>query len=1276
MTHRSLPRRTCGALATLLVAAGLSLAALTAPPALADTAPQNPNDPTTPVTVSNDRLPTPQINGVVWDTAMVGNTVYAGGSFSNARPAGSAAGQNTSARANFVAFNVTTGVMTSFAPSFNGQIRSLAVSPDQTRLYVGGEFTTVNNQTRRRIAAFNTATGALISTFAPSVNYDVNAVVATNTTVYAGGSFLGVGNQDREKLAAFRASDGALLSWAPAATGPAAQVDALTINPAGTKVAVGGSFTALNGSSNPGYGLGMVDAVTGATLPMAVNDVVRNATTTADASNGSGSITSLTTDGTSIYGSGYTYLRGGGTFEGSFSASWEGGAINFINDCHGDTYDVAPIGEVVYSVGHAHYCENLDGIRQGAGGVGSYPYYRGIATTRAATRTLSWEPDQGRYYSFEGQPAPTQLGWYPDFNAGTYTGQSQGPWSVTGNNSYVVMGGEFTRVNGVAQQGLVRFAVSSIAPNDSGPQLFNATFPLNVSSTEAGKVRVNWGSNRDNDNEYLTYRVYRDTQNAAGLVHTRNAFARHWNPHTMGVTDSHSSLTPGSTHQYRVQVSDPFGNTANSPWTTVTVAPTGAQDSNYVKAVYDSQPTDYWRLGEAAGVTVSADRVGFNPLTSQAGVTRGAAGAISGDADTGTTFSGATGGSAATTTPGNPPDVFSIETFFKTTTTRGGRLVGWSQRNTSQNSSKHDRQLYMDNAGRLHFGVKPTNQRRDVASTASYNDGAWHHAVATLSPSGMKLYVDGAEVASRADVTVGDHLAIGYWRLGGDTLSGWPSAPTSGYFAGSLDEVAIYKHELSAIEVATHHAAATGAGTPNVKPVAQFSSEVDGLSAAFSSSGSSDPDGTIASYAWTFGDGGTSSATNPSHDYATAGTYGVTLTVTDDDGATTSLTKQVSVSAPPVASFTTSVNGTQLSVNGSGSTDDQGVTSYAWKFGDGGTATGATASHTYAAGGTFDVELTVSDATGNTATSTQEVTIVAPNAAPDAAFTVTANGLTVNANGSASSDPDGTIDSYAWTFGDGGTATGATASRTYAAPGTYTVTLEVTDDDGAKDTATQQVTVSAAAAAYAQDSFTRSVNNGWGAADLGGTWTRAGSAANFAVAGGVGTIRMGSKGAGPGMALTDVSSSDTEMRATIGIDKAATGGGVYVTMRPRMTASGDRYYMDTRFVSGGSVSVILGRNVGSSEAVLQSRTVAGLSVSPTDRLHVKVQAFGTSPTTFRAKVWEVGTPEPSEWTASVTDTSAALQTTGSIGVATYLSGSATNAPVVASFDDLWAGPTP
>ena len=493
------------------------------------------------------------------------------------------------------------------------------------------------------------------------------------------------------------------------------------------------------------------------------------------------------------------------------------------------------------------------------------------------------------------------------------------------------------------------------------------------------------------------------------------------------------------------------------------------------------------------------------------------------------------------------------------------------------------------------FGVND-GAAQTVTSPLTYRNNAWHHVVATLTrTAGMKLYVDGTLVGQKATAIAGQGGYWGWWRIGGDNLNSWPSKPSSNFFNGSLDEVAIYHRGLDVAEVQAHYAAGTGA---NVPPTASFASTVTGLDVAVDGSGSSDPDGSVASYTWTFGDGSTGTGVTATHRYAAGGTYTVSLTVTDDKGATATTTRQVLVSAPnqvPSATFTSTVAGTDVAVDGSGSSDPDGsVASYAWSFGDGGTGTGVTATHRYAAGGTYTVSLTVTDDKGATATTTRQVTIVAPNAAPKATAVVTANGLTINANGSSSTDSDGTIASYAWTFGDGGTSSLANASHTYAAAGTYTVTLTVTDDDGATNVATQQVTVAAAPTAYAQDSFTRSVTGGWGAADLGGSWTGSGTASNFNVAGGVGTIRMGAAGSGPSRALAGVSSSSTEMRATLGVDKAATGGGIYLTLRPRVVASGDRYYMDTKLNAGGTVSVILGRNVGATETVLQSVTVAGL----------------------------------------------------------------------------------
>ncbi len=234
--------------------------------------------------------------------------------------------------------------------------------------------------------------------------------------------------------------------------------------------------------------------------------------------------------------------------------------------------------------------------------------------------------------------------------------------------------------------------------------------------------------------------------------------------------------------------------------------------------------------------------------------------------------------------------------------------------------------------------------------------------------------------------------------------------------------------------------------------------------------------------------------------------------------------------------------------------------------------------------------------------------------------------------------------------------------------------MTVTDDKGATGTTSHQVSVSPGAVTpFAADEFGREVSGGWGVADIGGAWTRSGSAANFSVTGGVGRIRMSSAGAGPGMTLSSVSQTDTDVRVQLGADKAATGGGIYLTVQPRVLATGDKYFADVRLVAGDGVAVTLGRTVGGTDRYLLTRTIAGLGVVPGTLLQARVQAVGTSPTTLRAKVWAVGTPEPSSWSASVTDTTTALQAPGGIGLHTYLSGSATNAPVFGIFDNLSVG---
>ena len=143
-----------------VVVAGLAAGVVLASPASADPAPIGEG---TASTVTADALPTAQINGVVWSQVVVGNSVYAAGNFTQARPAGVAVGGAGSvARGNLMSYNLTTGGLTSFAPTLNAQAKVVTASPDGSRIYVGGSFTTANGQNRYRIAAYSTATGQLI----------------------------------------------------------------------------------------------------------------------------------------------------------------------------------------------------------------------------------------------------------------------------------------------------------------------------------------------------------------------------------------------------------------------------------------------------------------------------------------------------------------------------------------------------------------------------------------------------------------------------------------------------------------------------------------------------------------------------------------------------------------------------------------------------------------------------------------------------------------------------------------------------------------------------------------------------------------------------------------------------------------------------------------------------------------------------------------------------------------------------------------------------------
>ncbi|WP_299056303.1 LamG domain-containing protein [uncultured Nocardioides sp.] len=159
------------------------------------------------------------------------------------------------------------------------------------------------------------------------------------------------------------------------------------------------------------------------------------------------------------------------------------------------------------------------------------------------------------------------------------------------------------------------------------------------------------------------------------------------------------------------------------------------------------------------------------------------------------------------------PQVFSAQVWFRTAPgyARGGRLLGFGDGTGTTPSTRSDRHVYMTAAGRLTFGVTPELVRTTVTTPGAYNDGAWHHVVVTLAPlldanPGMRVYVDGALVVS-ATIALGAQPYSGHWRLGWDTLAGWPGAPPSNHFAGWLAYGAVFDGALTPAQVSSLYTA-------------------------------------------------------------------------------------------------------------------------------------------------------------------------------------------------------------------------------------------------------------------------------------------------------------------------------------------------------------------------------------------------------------------------------------------------------------------------------------
>ncbi|MFC9295252.1 LamG-like jellyroll fold domain-containing protein [Streptomyces sp. NPDC057011] len=733
---------------------------------------------TPPVAFTADELPTWQTNGVVFAMAQANGTVFAGGTFSAVRPPEGTAGAEQEA-VNFAALDAATGNPTSCKLAFTigegtATVRTLVVSKDKKTLYAGGSFGAVNGTPVSSLAAIDIASCTPKAAFHPSFPATVRALAVTDDTLYAGGDFGTVEGQTRERFAAIDAASGALKPFVANVDEPGRAVE---VTPDGKNVLLGGDFFTVNGKTS--HALAVVNATTGAVTKTYTN-IPSNSV-----------VKDIATDATGFYTG--NEGSGGGVFDGRIGLNLSDFNEKWRDRCLGATQAVLPYEGVLYSSSHAHDCST------------ELEFPDGKRNFLLAQKT-NWEgaapaPVDGFVRS------PGKLGWHPTANDGMEGTEGIGPrvMAVAEKNDvkYMWVGGEFTLINGKTQWGLTRFA-------STGDRGAPTTPVVSAASVKAGEAQVRWRTSYDADDDKLTYRIYRN--GSATPIASVSANSLEWERPQASWVDT--TVKAGQTYTYRVTATDGAGNTSALSATASVTVPTAVQA--YPNQVRADGAQLYWRYDDTVSPYVADSSVSGNRSGIQlnAPALRQSPGAVSG-ASTAMGFNG-TSQQVYSDRRQSAGNTYTIETWFKTNTVRGGKLIGFGS-NQSRNSGSYDRQIYMTNTGRLVFGVYAGSTKTITTGLLdTYNDNKWHHVVGTQGAGGMALYVDGQSKGTLNVTSAQDYA--GYWHVGGDNLANWPNRPTSNFFAGQLDETAVYPTALTAAQVKNHFDLA-GAPTDTVSTV-------------------------------------------------------------------------------------------------------------------------------------------------------------------------------------------------------------------------------------------------------------------------------------------------------------------------------------------------------------------------------------------------------------------------------------------------------------------------
>jgi PKD repeat protein len=938
------------------------------------------------------------IDGQVQAIWQVGNRVYIGGTFTQVADTANNGGTVYN-RSGLAAFDATTGVVdAAFAPVLSSSVEVITGAADGQSIYIGGDFNTVNGVNRRKVARLNAATGALITSFnASGINGIVRDFELVGNTLYIGGLFTSVAGQSRTYLASLNATTGGLttqvnLALAGLHNGGVGKVIKLDVTPDGSRMLITGNFLTVAGQARDQVALIDLSTNPATVSPWHTNFYNSVCSTSFDSFtrdldiSEDGTFAVITTTGayranTSCDTIARLELT---TEQANLTPTW-------ISYTGGDTsYAVEIHDGVAYIGGHMRWFNNpFAADRHGAGGVSR----EGMGALDVITGLpYSWNPGRDR-----------GIGLYD------YHVTEQGIWA----------GSDTDRWNFELHQKLAFFpwAGGSQVPASEIGELPNDIFQLGRSSGTTGTV-----------DPTVLFRI-----NAGGPLLNSIDNGPNWQADTSSTSTlrnsgSVTSTAPDSLATPRNDATVPKGDFDRPPaalWTTERNDPAGGNEMQWNLNVAAGTPIQVrlYMANRATATNNAGERIfdvdldGVNviddlDLTQQVGHDVGTMRAfdIVSDGQVNILFRHGTVSN---------PLINGIE-IVRTDIAPGG-TVGT-----------------VDDVIQRHYdGVTPP-----AASTTSAGTALWRtvRGAFMVNSTLYTLHTDGTMMRRGVDgSTLAPGVAVDMWSnsIMADipTMTGifYDPATHRIYYTMSGQGSLFYRSFLPESHVI---GAVRSTATGNVAGLNP--SRVRGMFLA-------------QGQLW-FGDNATGNLLKmPFTGGAPDGTVTVAENTVDWRSLALFRATNAQPNVPPTAAFTPDCSVNVCGFDGTGSTDGDGeIVSYSWTFGDGGTATGPTANHAYAAAGTYTVTLTVVDDRGGS--DDHQIDVIVddpPNIPPTAVLGAECALLTCSFDGSDSDDPDGTIESYAWDFGDGTTGSGATPDHEYAEPGVYHVTLTVTDDDDA-----------------------------------------------------------------------------------------------------------------------------------------------------------------------------------------------------------------------------------